>query len=113
VTAAVPLGGRVGAGLVVLVDDADADLVAGYAWHAKAPVSPAGRVFGPYPATTLPRPPPGGRGTRPATLMLTQLLTGWPRTLHLNGDPLDCRRANLAPAPRRKPRTPPARQAAA
>jgi hypothetical protein len=104
VTAAVPLGGRVAAGRVALVDDADAETAAAYRWHVKQnrPRRPGLAASGPYPITTLPRPAPGGRRTSPPTLTMTRLLTGWDRTLHLNGDPLDCRRANLVLAPQRR-----------
>lgn len=81
----IPLGGKVAAGRVALIDDADYDLIAGYSWCASEHPGVT------YALTAIQR---DGKNT---TIRMHQLLTGWPRTDHVNGDGLDNRRANLRP----------------
>ncbi|WP_261537079.1 HNH endonuclease [Burkholderia multivorans] len=75
-------------GRVALVDDADTAAVSGYAWYADA----AG-----YVRCSIPHPEKPGRQT---TLRLHRLVLGIPHggravVDHVNGNPLDNRRANL------------------
>lgn len=74
-------------GLVALVDDADADLLSQSTWYAL----PGTYTW--YAARGVRR--ADGRWT---TQMMHKVLTGWPKTDHINGDGLDNRRANLRPA---------------
>lgn len=81
----VPLGGKVAAGRVALVDDEDYELVAGYNWCASEHPGVT------YALTAIQR---DGKNT---TIRMHKLLTGWPRTDHINGNGLDNRRTNLRP----------------
>jgi hypothetical protein len=74
-------------GLVALVDDADADLLRRTSWHA----IPGCYTW--YASRGIQR--ADGRST---TQLMHKMLTGWPRTDHINGDGLDNQRANLRPA---------------
>lgn len=84
--AEIPLHGLRGKGKVALCDDADFALLSGYRWH----LSRTG-----YPRTYWRKP-----GVRSTTLDMHQLLRdekGGAYKDHINGDPLDNRRANLRP----------------
>jgi hypothetical protein len=85
-TAALPLAGRA---QVAVVDNGDADVAAAYRWTLWQQAR-RGRTYA-YVVTSV-RGPGGWR-----KLALHTLLTGWARVEHLDGDPLNCRRANLAP----------------
>lgn len=85
----IPLGGKVAAGRIALIDDEDWELVAGYSWCA-AQCSPT-KVY----ATAYVR---GSGAAHPVLVRMHKLLTGWPQTDHINGDGLDNQRANLRPA---------------
>ena len=78
----VSLRGKRAAGRVALVDDEDYDLVMQYKWYVWE--CPA-KNQGPYAHCSI-----GGR-----TLRMHQLITGYARTDHANGNGLDNRRANL------------------
>lgn len=87
--ATLTLRGKRGAGRVTLVDDADLPALSQYSWH----LSPGG-----YARTYITRP-----GVRSTTIHLHQLLRdehGGGYRDHINGDPLDNRRANLRPCTR-------------
>jgi len=85
----VPLGGKKAAGRVALVDDADYDLVMAYRWHIQT--SRTQGLF--YALTNVLRP-----GTaRRTSLKMNTLLTGWPRTDHIDHDGLNNQRRNLRP----------------
>jgi hypothetical protein len=88
---AIPLYGELAAGRVALVDDADYELVSQHRWHISRQLRNC-RPSGPYAATIIQR---NGRQT---TVRMHALITGWPRTDHINGDGLDNQRANLRPA---------------
>jgi AP2 domain len=85
----IPLGGKVAAGRVALVDDEDYELVAGYSWSAAQ--------FSPWIiyAQAYVR---GSSAVAPIHVRMHKLITGWPRTDHINGDGLDNQRHNLRPA---------------
>lgn len=87
----VPLYGKVAAGRVALVDDADYEMVSRYRWNVREQKSSRGTVWGPYAKAKV----PGGQG---ACVFMHKLLTGWPATDHRNGDGLDNQRSNLRPA---------------
>lgn len=74
-------------GLAALVDDADVDLLLRTSWYA----IPGSYTW--YAARGVRR--HDGRWT---TQLMHKVLTGWPRTDHINGQGLDNRRANLRPA---------------
>lgn len=84
----IPLGGKVAAGRVALIDDEDCELVAGYGWCAAR----IGRTL--Y-AQAYVR---GSGAAAPVYVRMHKLITGWPQTDHINGNGLDNRRANLRPA---------------
>lgn len=88
----VPLHGSHARGRLVLVDDADYDLVVRYHWMARETVH-SRWTEGPYAYGYL----PGGPGRKPRILLHT-LLTGWPRTDHRDGNTLNNQRSNLRPA---------------
>ena len=88
----IPLHGKVAAGRVALVDDADFDLVGRYRWVAwEHQRSAGGRLNGPY-AVTFPK------ANNWRILRMHTLITGYPRTDHINHDGLDNQRHNLRPA---------------
>ena len=80
---------RLHCGLVALIDDADAELVQRFAWHATRRAQSWYVVNSTYSAERI-------RGSQ----YLHALLTGYSRTDHANGDGLDNRRSNLRPATR-------------
>ena len=82
------LGGKVAAGRVALVDDEDYELVSGYTWCA-ARFSP--RIL--YACSYV----RGSGAAAPVYVRMHKLITGWPRTDHINGNGLDNQRANLRP----------------
>jgi hypothetical protein len=86
----VPLRGAKAAGRVALVDDADYELVSPYRWWVLEERRPGRKPYGPYAATSS---GPGG-----APVLMHKMLTGWPRTDHVNHDGLDNQRPNLRPA---------------
>src|SRR6266571_1473468 len=85
----IPLGGKVAAGRVALIDDEDWELITGYTWCATQ-FTP--RIV--Y-AQAYVR---GSGAAAPVFVRMHKLITGWPRTDHINGDGLDNRRHNLRPA---------------
>lgn len=87
----VPLHGRKAAGRVALVDDGDYDLVSGYRWRIHEQKQPNGTAWGPYARTD------GHRDGRRVIILMHQLITGYPKTDHRNGDGLDNQRHNLRP----------------
>lgn len=73
------------------VDDEDLPLVSGYTWYVKDWT----KSNTCYAQATVRRPNnPSGRGT----MQMHVLLTGWPRTDHIDGNGLNNQRANLRPA---------------
>jgi AP2 domain len=86
----IPLTGAAAAGRVALVDEADYDLVAAHAWNINLGRHRRNSV--PYAQTNIHR--PGGK----LTIGMHKLITGWPRTDHINHNGLDNRRANLRSA---------------
>ena len=89
----VPLYGKKSAGRVAVVDDEDYDLVMQYRWHV-VELSRPGRPCGPYAVTELYESQTGRmRATR-----MHRLLTGWPRTDHVDHNGLNNQRSNLRPA---------------
>lgn len=84
--AEIELRGRLGQGKVALCDEADFALLSQYRWHLSR---------GGYPRTYWRK-----AGVRSTTLSMHQLLRdekGGAYRDHINGDPLDNRRANLRP----------------
>jgi HNH endonuclease len=82
-TAQIPLNGKRGVGKVALCDEADLALLSGFRWHLDRDS---------YPRTYV----SDRRTTRAMHQMLTDLKGGHYAD-HINGDPLDNRRANLRP----------------
>src|SRR6266702_4883120 len=93
----IPLHGKNAAGRVALVDDADYELVMAHAWHVyeHAYENRPRRNNGPYAHANIRQ--PGGGWIK---VRMHRLITGWPRTDHVNHDGLDNQRANLRPATR-------------
>jgi hypothetical protein len=87
-TREIPLHGIKAAGRVAFVDAADYDLVAQYRWWVWEGIGQRGR-FGPYAQAKI------GSGRGAPKKLMHQLLTGNPRTDHVNHDGLDNRRVNL------------------
>jgi hypothetical protein len=77
---------------VALIDDADFNFVNEYKWRIWERQHPGLRTNGPYARTSIWR---GGRAT---TIFMHTLITGWPRTDHINHNGLDNCRSNLRPA---------------
>ncbi len=88
----VPLGGKNAAGRVALVDVGDYDLVMTHNWYVILKKQPGRRDSGPYAVASVPCGP-----YRQAAILMHKLITGYPRTDHINHDGLDNRRANLRP----------------
>lgn len=87
------LHGRLAAGRVALVDDADWPLVAACRWSVfEVERSTGGRPTGPYAMASIRR---DGRHT---TTLMHKLITGWPRTDHIDHDGLNNQRSNLRQA---------------
>ena len=84
----VPLGGKVAAGRVALVDDADYELAARHSWHA----SETPRTT--YVQTCIRLP---GQPRRYQNMFLHTMLTGWAQVDHRDHDGLNNQRANLRP----------------
>lgn len=93
----VPLHGKIAAGRVTEVDDGDYDLVMQHRWHVMehAPAAPGRRSHGPYVVSVKYH---GGRKGRRETIWMHQLITGWPRVDHQDGNGLNNQRYNLRPA---------------
>jgi AP2 domain len=87
----IPLFGRAAAGRVALIDDEDYDLIAAYRWTLWERET-RGRTNGPYAWCRMRR---GGKEIRP---FMHKLITGWPRTDHIDHDGLNNQRSNLRPA---------------
>jgi len=88
----VPLHGNKAAGRVALVDDADYEIVRSYRWCVWERPRPPGRTSGPYAEAFV------MRNGRQKHILMHKLLTGYPKTDHVNGDGLDNQRSNLRPA---------------
>jgi hypothetical protein len=92
----IPLTGTHGRGFLTFVDDEDFELASRYSWRGAATIR-NGELYTMYAVT--------GANTRycDSFLMLHRLLCPVPAGLtvdHVNGNPLDNRRANLRPATR-------------
>ena len=89
----VPLHGKRAACRVALVDDEDYDLVIPYRWTVLEhdPAAPGRRSHGPYAISDM-------RRKTGETIWMHQLITGWTRVDHQDGDGLNNRRPNLRPA---------------
>lgn len=84
----VPLGGKLAAGRLALVDDADYELISQYRWHIfETPRK--WRTSGPY-ARTKP--------WKTSGFFMHTLITGWQRVDHIDHDGLNNQRSNLRPA---------------
>jgi AP2 domain len=88
----VPLHGKNAAGRVAVVDDEDFELVAAYRWTVRERLRPSGAMEGPYAHVTVRR---NGRSTK---LSMHALITGNPRTDHVDHNGLNNQRSNLRPA---------------
>lgn len=89
----VPLAGKKAAGRVVRVDDGDYELVSQYTWYVKeTKPRPGNRGIGPYALAVL-RDDDGRRHG----LLMHKLITGWPKTDHIDHDGLNNQRSNLRP----------------
>jgi len=84
----IPLGGKLAAGRVAIVDDEDYELVSRHSWSIQERKR-ARKPSGPYAQA------PGPEGSGP--ILMHKLITGWPMTDHINGNGLDNRRSNLRP----------------
>lgn len=85
----VPLHGKKAAGRVALVDDGDYELVMAYRWSVLEKDRPGHWPIGPYATTNLPDYGPH--------MLMHKMLTGWPRTDHVDHDGLNNQRHNLRP----------------
>jgi hypothetical protein len=85
----VPLYGEKARGRLVLVDSGDWDLMMQHRWHVAEPPR-NGHPYGPYASTNL-----NLGGGRFRTVLMHQLLTGWPLTDHIDGNGLNNQRSNL------------------
>lgn len=74
-------------GYVAVIDAADVHLVEGRLWHAN-----------PWPRTTYARASVRAEDGRFKKVRMHNLLTGWGRVDHIDGDGLNNRRENLRPA---------------
>ena len=86
----IPLAGKKAAGRAALVDDDDYGLVVAYVWYL---YEDARRNAGPYAFASVRRP-----DGRHSMIYMHKLITGWPRTDHINHNGLDNQRHNLRPA---------------
>ena len=91
----VPLYGVKARGRVARVDDQDYDLVMAYHWNVITPAN-RGRTYGPYAQAHELR--PYGHYDLHKLIMMHKLITGWPRTDHIDHDTLNNQRYNLRPA---------------
>lgn len=80
------LSGKRGAGLLALIDDADAPLIDGWSWSLNIGHSGVRYAYG----YLL-----GSKPTGRVMLMLHVLLTGWTMVDHEDGDGLNCQRYNM------------------
>lgn len=88
----VPLCGLKADGRVALVDDEDYDLVSQYRWYAKeTPPRPGNRGIGPYARAVI------EENGRSRSLLMHKLITGWPKTDHIDHNTLNNQRHNLRP----------------
>jgi len=90
----VPLYGDKAAGYIAQVDIGDYDLVMEYRWNVWGPYAkgPGQKPIGPYAITTL------WIDGRKVTIRMHNLITGWPRVDHADGDGLNNQRYNLREA---------------
>ena len=87
----VPLHGKIAAGRVALIDDADYELVMQHRWNVKEEVR-NGLPHGPYAMTSI------KVEGKTRIVLMHKMLTGWPRTDHIDHDGLNNQRSNLRPA---------------
>ena len=90
----VPLYGKVAAGRVAMVDDADYELVMQYRWNVQERARPSGGKVGPYAFTSVPR----GDGRNRIVWMHQLLMPGASNVDHEDCDGLNNQRSNLRPA---------------
>jgi hypothetical protein len=91
----IPLHGKIAAGRVALVDDADYDLVMVYRWNVKQIDRPRRRrPSGPYALAYM----RGPVRVKHKVILMHTLITGWTQTDHIDHDGLNNQRANLRPA---------------
>ena len=89
------LGGKKAAGRVTRVDDGDYDLVMQYAWRVyERDATATRRAVGPYAMTTV----WDSDGKRYRSFQMHRLITGYPKTDHIDHDGLNNQRYNLRPA---------------
>ena len=89
----VPLYGKVAAGRVALVDDADYDLMMQHRWNVQERTRPNGSKIGPYAFTSV-----CGSGRTVIVWMHRLILPGVSQVDHEDGDGLNNQRSNLRPA---------------
>lgn len=88
----VPLYGKNAAGRVALVDGEDYELVSQYRWHVQEDTRP-GHRSGPYARTDVRQ---AGSGFKP--LFMHNLIAGYCKPDHVDGNGLNNQRSNLRPA---------------
>jgi len=88
----IPLYGKVAAGRVAVVDEADFELTSQYRWNVKEFHAPTGATYGPYAIHFT------NENGQPIPLLMHKLITGFSRTDHRDHYGLNNRRANLRAA---------------
>lgn len=91
----IPLYGRLARGRLALVDDQDYALVMAYRWNVIEPRR-HGHAYGPYAQAGALL--PDGRRDRGRAILMHKLITGYPRTDHVDHNGLNNQRSNLRPA---------------